>query len=192
MTVHTQPLGDGRRIVLRPHRSMSWRQAIWVCGLFAGCMLACSAYWVTRGAWVVLPFFGLELAVVALGLYLSARAGTRQEVIEIDGSSLRVSWGRSAPEGQLELPRHWTRPVLSTDPSGWYPSQLALVAGGRRVSLATGLTEDERWAVAAELNWLLGPAPASSPSRAPPGLAHAPVPVTQSRQICTYRDCTWP
>jgi uncharacterized membrane protein len=190
MTVQTEPLGplgDGRRIILRPHRSMSWRQATWVCGLFAGCMVVCSAYWVARGAWVVLPFFGLELAVLALGLYLNAHAGARREVIDIDGPSLRISWGRSGPEGQIVLPRHWTRPVLSTDPSGWYPSRLALVAGGRRVSLAAGLTEEERRGVAAELAQQLGPAPrppaGSAPSMASHGLSGTPVPVTQSRRI---------
>jgi uncharacterized membrane protein len=163
-------------------------------------MVVCSAYWVTRGAWVVLPFFGLELAVLALGLYLSARSGAHQEVIEIDGPSLRVSWGRTgwgrtAPEGQIALPRHWSRPVLSIDPSGWYPSRLAVVACGRRVSLAAGLTEDERRAVAAELAQQLGPAPrparGAAPSMASQGLSGAPVAATQSRQMCRWRDHTW-
>jgi uncharacterized membrane protein len=195
MTMLTEPLGDGRRITLVHHRSLSWRQAKWLFAGFAGCMAVSSVYWAAKGAWLVVPFFGLELIVLGLGLYLCARAGARREVIEIDGPALRLSWGRSALEGQLELPRHWSRAVLSTDPSGWYPSRLALVAHGRRVALAEGLSEAERRAVAAELARELGPARATTPTgptAAVPGFPGAPVPITQVRQDCTWRDRTWP
>jgi uncharacterized membrane protein len=195
MTMLREPLGDGQRITLLPQRSLTWRQAKWLFAGFACCMAISSVYWVAKGAWLVVPFFGLELIVLGLGLYLCARAGARREVIEIDGPSLRLSWGRSAPEGELVLPRHWSRAVLSTDPSGWYPSRLALVAHGRRVALAEGLSEAERRDVAAELARELGPARATTPSgrtAAAPRFRGAPVPITQVRQDCTWRDRTWP
>jgi uncharacterized membrane protein len=156
MLVCENPAEDTCRFTLKPNCSMSWR---WVKRLVAGlgcCILAVGAYWVSLGAWLVLPFTGLELLVLGLGFYLCSLAGHSREVIEIDGEDLRVLRGHRRLEEVVRFPRHWTRATLSRDPRGWYPSRLVLRCHGRRVEVATRLIESEREDLAAELQGWLG------------------------------------
>jgi uncharacterized membrane protein len=47
---------------------------------FAACFTAIAGYFAVVGAWLVLPFAGLELAVLMGGFYRSAVAGHTREV----------------------------------------------------------------------------------------------------------------
>ena len=189
MTVQTEQADQVQRYVVRPHRSLSWGGTKWLFFGFAVLLGTFATYFVLLGAWMVLPFFGLELAVLGLGLYLSSLSGTHREVIEISGQELRVARGRQGPKQVVTLPRYWSRVVLSTDPRGWYPSRLMLVAHGQRIEIAAGLVNEQRRQLAAELarHLRLGRSlPESHPRRLPavPGVV-APAPQVQ-------RESTWP
>jgi uncharacterized membrane protein len=187
MTILSEQDCEAWTYTLRPNRSLDWRMAKRVFLGFALCMGLSSAYWMAQGAWLVLPFFGLELGVLGLGLYLSAMAGNRREVIEIDGAELRVLRGGRRPDQVEHLPRHWTRVVLSKDPTGWYPSRLWLVSHGRRVQLASALVERERLELAAELTRQLGIGPSIFHRRCEPAVTGAVAPAPQ-----VQRESTWP
>ena len=109
------------------------------------------------GAWLVLPFTGLELLILGGGFYLASVAGHSREVIEIDGDHLRVLRGRGASSGGCSAP-----PLLDTgDPvprprAAGIPSRLVLRCHGRRLEVATKLVEAEREDLAAELQGWLG------------------------------------
>ena len=141
---------------LQPNCAMSWR---WTKRLFLGlfcCMAACSAYWASLGAWLVLPFFGLELVILGLGLYLSALAGSSREVVHVDGDEVRILQGRGRLETVATLPRYWTRVVVVQDPKGWYLSRLQLRCHGKRIEIASRLVESERLDLADDLGGRLG------------------------------------
>lgn len=187
MPVHTEQQREVQRYTLCPNRSLDWRTTKRVFLGFAACMGAFSAYWVAQGAWLVLPFFGLELLVLGLGLYLSALASSRREVVEIDGSELRVLRGGRRLEQVECLPRYWTRVVLSTDPRGWYASRLWLVSHGRRVAVGVALVEQERLELAAELTRQLGSNTPIFHRRPEPVVTGADVTAPQ-----VQREGTWP
>jgi uncharacterized membrane protein len=117
----------------------------------AACIVAVSAYFASLGAWLVLPFAGLELVVLTAGVYLNARWGATREVISLRGNDLRVARGRRTLEEVARLPRHWTRVTLVRDPRGWYPSRLLLQCHGRRIEVAAALVESERASLAEDL-----------------------------------------
>jgi uncharacterized membrane protein len=187
MSVLTEQHCEAQRYTLCPNRSLDWRTTKRVFLGFAVCMALFSLYWVAKGAWLVLPFFGLELLVLGLGLYLSALASSRREVIEIDGPELRVLRGGRRLEQTECLPRYWSRVVLSTDPGGWYPSRLWLVAHGRRVQGGAALVEAERLALAADLTRHLGVDPAIFQRRPELAVTGAGAPAPQ-----VQREGTWP
>ncbi|MFZ0789688.1 MAG: DUF2244 domain-containing protein [Chromatiaceae bacterium] len=187
MTVFSEQDLGACAFTLRPNRSLSWRMTRWVLLGFGCCMGLFSAYWAAQGAWLVLPFFGLELGVLALGLYLSALASHRREVIRIDGADLIVTRGGHRPEQEERLPRYWSRVVLSTDPTGWYPSRLWLVSHGRRVRVGGALVEQERLELAAELTRQLGLSPSIFHRRSEPAVTGVVAPAPQ-----VQRESTWP
>ncbi len=165
MLVSEIPAEGACRYTLRPNCSLSWRRVKQLVVVLAVCMAAVSAYWVALGAWLVVPFTGLEFLVLGLGFYLCSVAGHTREVIEIDGEYLRVLRGHRRLEEVARFPRHWTSATLSRDPHGWYPSRLVLRCHGRRCEVASRLVEAEREALADELQVWLGLQAASTERR---------------------------
>ena len=155
MALFQEQDSDGYRFELRPNCAMSWRTTKYLIGFFAACLAAVAGYFAALGAWLVLPFAGLELAVLGAGFYLSALAGHTREVIEIDGPVLRVLRGGRRLEEVSSLPANWTRVTLRRDPRGWYPSRLVLSCHGRGLEVASKLVETERAKLAASLRDIL-------------------------------------
>lgn len=146
---------EGCSFTVRPNCAMSWRATKYLVLFFACCFAVVGAYFASIGAWMVLPFAGLELAVLAIGFYFSALAGHRREVIEIEGPVVRVLRGGRQLEEVASFPANWTRISLWRDPSGWYPSRLSLRCHGKRLEVASNVVEAEREELALALeNWL--------------------------------------
>lgn len=168
---------DGVRFTVRPNCALSWRATKWLFAFFTLCLGAVTAYFAALGAWLVLPFAGLELLVLGIGLYLSSLAGHRREVVQVDGLVLRVLRGGRRLQEVAVFPRQWTRIQLTRDPRGWYPSRLLLIGGGCRIEIAACLVEADREALAAELGLHVGSEEgASGSSDRPPGLSLAEPP----------------
>lgn len=137
--------------VLRPNRSLSWRQNLMV---FAGlCMVTLTLVipLVAMGFWLVLPFAGLELLVVGIGLYCVICRCHECEVICIAADSIRIERGRRGPRQRWVLARTWAQVVLKDCPRQWYPSRLLIRAHGRTVEVGRFLVEEERLQLARDL-----------------------------------------
>ena len=57
-------------LVIQPNRSLSWSTTKGVFVFFALCLGLVAGYFYSLGAWLVIPFAGLELLIIGLGLYL--------------------------------------------------------------------------------------------------------------------------
>lgn len=167
MAVFEEQDGGAYRFVVSPNCALSWRKTKYLIWFFAACFAAVGSYFASLGAWLVLPFAGLELAVVAAGFYLSALAGHTREVIQIEGPLVRVLRGRRRLEEVARLPVNWTRVSLQRDPTGWYPSRLLLRFHGRRLEIAAMVVEAEREELALALESWLGFAHSGSGGAAP-------------------------
>lgn len=134
---------NGSRLLLTPNRSLSWQGnvRIWLA------LCAVSAVIVTGmfllGAWVVLPFAGLELMAVAAGLYQTARKCRRLEVLRISPESLLLEKGIFRKEVEWKLPRRATRVHLISPRHPWSPPKLFLLHRETRIALASFLNSDD-------------------------------------------------
>ena len=146
------------RFILRPNRSLSWRGSL----LFYFSLVIISsgiAIGLTLlGFWLVLPFTGLEMLALGIGLYVVACRCYECEVISINGDSIRIERGRDYPREQWTLGRMWARVVLERCPRAWYPSRLLIRSHGRSVEVGRFLDEEERQRLADELTRSLRPA----------------------------------
>ena len=155
MAVFQEQDSGGCRFELRPNCALSWRGTKYLIWFFTACFAAVAGYFTALGAWLVLPFAGLELVVLVAGFYLSALAGHTREVVEIEGPVLRVMRGRRRLEEIGSFPANWTQVALRRDPRGWYPSRLLLCCHGKGLEIATKLVEEERAELAASLQDIL-------------------------------------
>jgi uncharacterized membrane protein len=152
MTQSTSP-PDAVSVVISGNSSLS-AAGTW---LFYGSIVAftviISGGWALMGYWPVLPFAGLELAVLALALYLTRLRATYREVLVISATDVVLERGRATRRESLQWPRPWVRAELASGPSR--RSRLLLRSSGRSVEIASMLTEPERKALHARLRELL-------------------------------------
>jgi uncharacterized membrane protein len=109
--------------------------------------------WAVNGAWYVLPFAGLEMAVLYLALMVIARHGEDHETITIDGDRVVVERTRMGRTVRHEFNRHWARVVLA---GAGRKSALWLRSHGREVEIGEFLSDEQRKAVANDLRRRLG------------------------------------
>lgn len=157
------PERNQRRVVIRPNRSLSWRQSMLFLGAIAVPLLLISVVLAIRGFWMVLPFAGLELAALFVAIYVVSHASRRCEVVSIGESVVTIEKGRDrgrcaergGPDERVEFARGWVKVELTPARGRWYPKRLWIGASGRRVEIAEFLVEEEKTELAAELHRLL-------------------------------------
>lgn len=148
----------GLRFVIQPNRSMTWRQSLIFLAGITVVALSIAVTFAVMGYWLILPFAGLELAALAISLYLVARALHRCEVVTIDAREVRIAKGRlrgrsgrGGPEEEITFQTAWVRVRLEPADTGRARQVLHLAAGGRQVELAGFLTDAERIGLAQRL-----------------------------------------
>jgi uncharacterized membrane protein len=132
--------------VARRNNSLSSTGRILVFAFLFVVSVGIAGAFATLGAWLILPFAGLEM----LGLYWAFRYvdrhATDYERIEIAGDSVRVEQFEAGRAVSHEFNRCWAQVVAS--PGG---ARLALRSHGREVEIGRHVNDDERVALAREL-----------------------------------------
>ena len=131
------------KAVLTPNQSLS-RSGFLIFMAAIGLLsfaIGLAFWWI--GAWPVLGFFGLDLALIYLAFRLNFRAGRAAEMIEITPRELILT--RYEPSGRTsrtDFNAYWVRVRLDELPGG--RTVLRLASHGRSVICGSFLTDDER------------------------------------------------
>lgn len=156
IAVQCDPVTADGQFVIRPNRSLSWRGTqtfyAWICTL----SIIIAGGFASMGAWLVLPFAGIELLILGVSLYVVACRSWEYEVVSIHGDTVEVQKGRYRPQQSYQIPRGWARVVLTRSADGWYPSRLTIRSHGREVEVGACLVEEERQRLARELSRAIG------------------------------------
>lgn len=130
--------------ILHPHRSLSPRGFLILMSLIGLVSVAAGMMFLLMGAWPVLGFFGLDVALIYLAFKLNFQSGRLYEHIKLSPDILQLT--RVHPSGRREVfdfNPYWARVRLTMDrPDG--RTSLRLAAQGREVLFGQFLTDDER------------------------------------------------
>lgn len=132
------------QFVLHPHRSLSARGFAILMGVLSLVSFCAGMVFVLLGAWPVMGFFGLDIALIYWAFKINYRDGRAYETVDVAPDVLTVK--RFGPEGQeqkIEVNPYWARVALTTDrPDG--RTSLRVLAEGREFLLGQFLTDEER------------------------------------------------
>ena len=156
VTTTRSDAGEVCRYVLRPNYSLSWKAAKACFATIAGVVLTVALAFSLMGLWPILPFAGLELAVLGYCFYRCAAHAQTCEVITVDTTVVKVEKGKRRLEHRWDLPRAWAAIAIERHALRGYPSRLVIRSHGRRVELGRFLNEDERRDLAMDLSRTLG------------------------------------
>ncbi|TWT14826.1 DUF2244 domain-containing protein [Reyranella sp. CPCC 100927] len=135
---------------LVPHRSLSRRgfRLLITVLLVANLLIGLPIF--LLGAWPVIGFMGLDVALVIVLFRLNYKSGRLTETLTLTDDALIVT--RIDPEGLVEesrLDAYWLRVEMDDPPE--HESRLTLISRGNRLVVGRFLTPDERLEVAKAL-----------------------------------------
>ena len=143
-------------IEIRPNCSLTVRGA----RLFfaSACLMpfGMGGFLALKGFWPILPFAGLEMALLAWALKVSLERRFHSQTIIVTESNVSVESRQRLATERVVFPRHWAQVKLRRPAAGLHPSRLTIESHGRRCELGSFLTEEERGGLAARLQRLIG------------------------------------
>lgn len=133
---------------LRPNSSLTPRAAAWFYGSLVAVLLCVAIGCAALGFWPVLPFAGLEAAVLFGAVTWVQRRARAREYIRVDAESVVVEKcmgeGRDCSRTAWAFQRPWTRVELRAGRPAHWPSRLLFSSRGRSVEIGAFLTDGER------------------------------------------------
>ena len=149
------PVESEFSVVSRRNPSLARRERWLAFGLAAAASLAVAAAFVAAGAWVVLPYSALELALLATAFaWVERRAGEWERVV-VAGDRVIVERASRGRLERREFNRWWLR--VEVDGAGTRAPRLRLRYAGKAVDFGSALPPARRVEVARALSRLTVP-----------------------------------
>lgn len=129
--------------VLRPSPPMKPRALLIILGVVVLINFAFAAYFVSRGAWPVMPFLGVDIGLLAWAFRASTLAARREERVRLTPEELHIA--RIAPKGtrsDISLNPYWVRVEMDEPADHW--SQITLWSKGKSTRIGSFLAPGER------------------------------------------------
>jgi len=104
------------------------------------------------GAWLVLPFAGLEVALLALGTWLCCMQARHCDSLVFSDSYIHLTQYRHSRQAVHSFVRRWTHVAMRPGGTRHEPTQLLIGSHGRFFLIGEYLTECNRLHVYEQLN----------------------------------------
>lgn len=141
VTTHDE---DNIVITLSPNRSATWQQTKWVIAIMGAVIFIIATAWTFVGAWVVLPFAGLELGLFAYLMYRVSRFTYSQQIIKINSQNVTVKFGYRKPKLQAKFPRNDIDVFYSESDNNWELPKITLCNKGQKLLIGEFLNLEDR------------------------------------------------
>ena len=141
-------------IEITPNSSLEGRARIIFLGSLSFLCLFIGIFFFFMGAVLILPFAGLEVAVVLICFYLSFRWSQQRELIFLTNEKIKLERGRLIKEFSWEEFRSFT--VLNIDLDERENKHFSFRSKGKAVSFASFLNEDDKLELQQELKQIIG------------------------------------
>jgi uncharacterized membrane protein len=140
--------------VLRPAPPLPPRVLGAILSVVASMNFAFALYFVSQGAWPVMPFLGLDLALLAWAFRAVTREARREEHVVLTPALLRIeARPPKGPMREFEMNPYWVRVAVEEPPGR--ASRLTLWSHGKGVLIGQFLAPVERASFAERLKTAL-------------------------------------
>lgn len=150
VTIYTLT-NQARQLVLTPNRSMDWRGNLFVLLVAAGVLLITATAMALRGAWLVLPFAGLEILALGAAMHFTLRKLDCREVLTLQNGVLTLERGRSTPDFNFSVPEQSVHILMDRPLRPMSLPDIDLVAQGHCYHLGSFLNRSDRFRLASLL-----------------------------------------
>jgi uncharacterized membrane protein len=142
------------RVTFKPNSALTADNKIKVVILLAIIPLLIGVGFSLIGAWLVMPFVGLEILALAIAFYYINNHEADYESISIDGDSLVVERSTSQQVSQDVINPYWVKILQHKLPNG--ELHLYLQSHGKEIEVGRYLTSEQRELLAKQLKQRTG------------------------------------
>ncbi|MEZ5571872.1 MAG: DUF2244 domain-containing protein [Halioglobus sp.] len=130
-------------IIARPNQSATWNDNVWLLLALAVPVLGIALFFALLGAWLILPFAGLELLALGTALYRVSCNQQYRHIITVSADSVRIDKGRRASEQHWDLVRHNAGLTITAQDHPWDGPQLCVHDSNSCVTLGEFLNRED-------------------------------------------------
>lgn len=130
--------------MIRPNRSLSRGGMVVAFVIVTLVVMIVATVFAFMGAWLVLPFAGMEAALFGGVFYWFYLHYGDCEYIMIEGDRVRILRRRGALETDYEFERYWVRVTLEDSDRRGRSQRVFIGSHGRRVEIAADLSQEEK------------------------------------------------
>jgi len=141
---------DAGSFLVRPNCSLSWRGALRFYSGMVVVTFGIAIAFAMKGAWLILPFAGLEMLVLGIALYMVARRNASWQSISVSEDLVEVV-EHGLNDEQQSFQRAWASVVHEQPRINGHPSRLLIRSHGRSLEVGACLGESEKAYLAHEL-----------------------------------------
>ncbi len=141
--------GSGYRVTFKPNCSLSANGKVKVVLLLTVIPCCIAVGFALLGAWLVLPFVGLEIFALGYAFYHVNSHDSDYESISIDGDSLVIERCNRQQLTKYVLSPYWAKVVRHELPNG--ELHLGLLSHGKEIEVGRYLTRKQRESLAEQL-----------------------------------------
>lgn len=139
---------------LLPNRSASWSDTKWLMLVMVFFVMVIAIAWAFVGAWVILPFAGIEVGLLAYIMYRVSLSTYRLEEIVITSEFITINRGRlplSSFKESLQLKRDNLHIEITETENDWHLPKIAFVTPQQTVDVGAFLSLQDRKALTEHL-----------------------------------------
>lgn len=133
-----------KQFIVRRNQSLSWRGNKLFIYFMAAISFGIAGMFALQGLWLILPFAGLEILALTIGLYMCSLRCRDQEVVTIHDDVVKVEKGRQKPNEVWQFEKAWISLELVKSPIQGHPSKLLMRSKGKETEIGRCLTNEER------------------------------------------------
>lgn len=149
--VLTESLTDRLIITLLPNRSATWQETKLFLYLICGTTLAIGVFWAFVGAWAVLPFSGLEAALLIVLMYKVSYATYQRQVITLTADQVLIQSGTYFPKRSWLFARDKAHLAVIEPSHAFDPLGLSIFDSRHNVEIGRFLNKEDKEQVLREL-----------------------------------------
>ena len=132
------------RILLIPNQSATWQTNKWLIAALGTFTLFVATVWTLIGAWMVLPFAGLEVGLLAFFLHKVSRSTYRREVLHVEAEQLRIESGIEFPSRRWQFSRDRSHIRVVSPPHELSGHNIFLCGAEARIELGAFLNPEDK------------------------------------------------
>lgn len=130
-------------IIARPNNSATWAANVMLLSALAVPVLGIAIVFALLGAWLILPFAGLELLALGVALHHVNWKQQYQQVITVSADSVCIDEGYHAPRRRWRFPRQSTGLTITAEEHPWDGPELCVHDHHDSVTLGEFLNRED-------------------------------------------------